>query len=56
MEIKAYEELTTAELRNKLERYEAELEGLMNDKYPEEGTAEWLRMEICKMKEELLRR
>ena len=56
MEIKAYEELTTAELRNKLGRYEAELEDLMNNKYPEEGTAEWLRIEICNMKEELLKR
>jgi hypothetical protein len=51
-----YKELTTNELKSKLERYQAELESMMADKYHEEGTAEWLRIEIMKMKKELSKR
>ena len=51
-----YKELMRDELIRKLNKYQAMLKEMLTDKDHEEGTAEWLRCEIMKMKKELSKR
>jgi hypothetical protein len=48
-----YKDMTTDELNAKLERYKKYLSAVLCDKFREEGTAEWLMIEIKKIEKEL---